>query len=146
MSYNPDISFLAIHSACKKCTPSQLMSYHMSLHLYKTLAELNDYCTTELARLLVNIVCTRRQISFEIIKTNHSKIGMNSISNKFYHISKLISLNNLNLTFVHFKKIMKIQFTKNGRTQTSTLSIIKPNESWRPVPRDLQISVTCNFL
>ena len=116
MSYSPDISFLTIHSRCKKCTPSQLMSYHMSLHLHKTLAELNEYCTTEHAKLLDNIVCTRRQMTFTIIKTNQSKIGLNSLSNKFYHISKLISLNNLNLTFVHFKKIMKIQFMKNGRT------------------------------
>ena len=41
---------------------------------------------------------------------------MNSFSNKFYHISKLISLNNLNLNFIHFKRVMKIQFLKNGKT------------------------------
>ena len=29
---------------------------------------------------------------------------------------KLISLESLNLSFVHFKKLMKIQFLKNGRT------------------------------
>ena len=104
MSYSSGISFITIHSLCKKYTPIQLMSYHLSLHLHKTLTELDRYCTTEHAALLDNIICTRRQISFEIIKTNRSKIGMNSLSNKFYHITKLISLSNLNLDFVHFKK------------------------------------------
>ena len=62
------------------------------------------------------IICTGRQLKFEIIRSNRSKIGMNTFSNKFYHISKLIGLDCLNYTFAHFKKIMKIQFLKNGRT------------------------------
>ena len=53
---------------------------------------------------------------FETFKSNRNKIGMNTISNKFFHISKLIKLDFLNLGFVHFKKLMKIQFLKNGRT------------------------------
>ena len=78
--------------------------------------DLDDSCLTEHARFLHNIVCTKRQINFEIIRDNKSKIGMNCLSNKFYHISKLISLNNLNLNFIHFKKIMKIQLLKNCKT------------------------------
>ena len=116
MSYSSELSFIRIHTMCKKCTPIQIMSFQMSLHLHKTITELYISCTTEMATLLSNIICTRRQLNFEIIKNNRSKIGMNCISNKFYHISKLVSLNNLNLDFVHFKKIMKIQFLKNGRT------------------------------
>ena len=116
MSRCPEISFITIHTLCKKCTPSQIMSYQSSLHLYKSLNDLYESCSTEHATLLSNIVCTRRQLNFEIIRNNKNKIGMNCLSNKFYHISKLISLNNLNLNFVHFKKLMKIQFLKNGRT------------------------------
>ena len=115
MSRCPEISFITIHTLCKKFTPSQIMSYQSSLHLYKSLNDLYESCSTEHATLLSNIVCTRRQLNFEIIRNNKNKIGMNCLSNKFYHISKLISLNNLNLNFVHFKKLMKIQFLKNGR-------------------------------
>ena len=45
-----------------------------------------------------------------------TKIGMNTLSKKFYHVSRMIGLDLLNLSFVHFKKIMKIQFLKNGKT------------------------------
>ena len=43
---------------------------------------------------------------------------MNTTANKFYHILKLIGLDLLNLKFVHFKKIAKIQFLKYGKTWT----------------------------
>ena len=36
--------------------------------------------------------------------------------NKFYHVNRLIGLDKLNLGFIHFKKIMKIQFLKYGKT------------------------------
>ena len=52
----------------------------------------------------------------EIIKNNATRIGLNTLSNRFYYISKIVSLDLLNLTYVHFKKIMKIQFLKNGKT------------------------------
>ena len=41
---------------------------------------------------------------------------MNTTGNKLYHINNLIGLDKLNLGFVHFKKLMKIQFLKNGKT------------------------------
>ena len=116
MSYSSEISFDKIHKVCKKCTPTQIMSYQTSLHLHRTINEIFDGCSSEHATLLNNVVCTGRQLKFEIIRSNNNKIGMNTISNKFFHISKLISLDSLNLTFVHFKKIMKIQFLKNGKT------------------------------
>ena len=110
MSNNCEISFESIHKICKKCTPTQIMSYQTSLQLYKTTNEIYEHCTSEHVTLLDNIVCTGRQLKFEIIRSNRSKIGMNTISNKFYHISKLITLSSLNLNFIHFKKVMKIQF------------------------------------
>ena len=128
MSYNSELSFVKIHSICKKCTPTQIMSYQLSLSLYKSINQMYDSCTTEHSSLLANIVCTSRQLNFEIIRNNRTKIGMNTLSNRFYHISKLISLNNLNLGFTHFKKIMKIQFLKNGKTKDVINSIQQCNE------------------
>ena len=116
MSNSSEISFIRIHTICGKCTPSQIMSYQSSLHLHKTVNEIFESVTTEHAALINNIICTRRQLKFEVIRSNGNKIGMNTLSNKFYHISKQISLDSLNLGFIHFKKLMKIQFLKNGRT------------------------------
>ena len=61
-------------------------------------------------------VFTHRQINFEIIRANSTKIGMNTLANKFYRINKMIGLDKLNLSFVHYKKIMKIQFLTYGKT------------------------------
>ena len=41
---------------------------------------------------------------------------MNTMANKFYHISKLIGLDKLNYGFLHYKNVMKIQFLKFGKT------------------------------
>ena len=41
---------------------------------------------------------------------------MNTAANKFYHITKMIGLDKLNFGFVHYKKIMKMQFLKYGNT------------------------------
>ena len=69
-----------------------------------------------LQTVLEQIVCGGRQLRFEIIRVLNGKIGMNTTANKFYHISKQISLDQLNLKYVHFKKLAKIQFLKNGKT------------------------------
>ena len=116
MSFNCDVSFETIHKKCRKCTPAQIMYYQMPLQLHKTLNEIFESCTSEHAALLINVVCTRRQLKLEVIRSNRSKIGMNAIKNKFYHITKLIGLDLINLSFVHFKRMMKIQFLKNGAT------------------------------
>ena len=94
----------------KKCTPTQIMLYQNALQLHKVVNNIFIKCTSEHAKVLLNIVCTSRQVTFEIIQDNNVKIGMNITLKKFYPINKLISLNNLN--FVHFKKSMKFQFLK----------------------------------
>ena len=71
---------------------------------------------TRRIRLFEQLICSRRQLTFELYRNNDLKIGMNTAGNKFYHINKLIGLDKLNLSFVHFKKLMKIQFLKNGKT------------------------------
>ena len=44
------------------------------------------------------------------------KRNLNTTANKLYCLSNKISLLVLNYSFVHYKKLMKIQFLKNGRT------------------------------
>ena len=111
-----EVSFEMIHSICKKSTPKQIMLYPIALKLHRILTDLNEKCTFEHVTVLTNMVCTSRQTAFEILKDNNSKIGVNTTVNKLYHINKQISLLALGHNFVHFKKLMKIQFLKYGKT------------------------------
>ena len=111
-----DISFDNIHKNNKKCTPNQIMLYQISIKLFKVVNDTEIPIKTETIRVFDQVISTRRQLYFEILRNNTYKIGMNTTTNKFYHVNKRIGLNNLNLNFVHFKKIMKIQFLKNGKT------------------------------
>ena len=78
---------------------------------------LNDpVMKTETLHVIEQSVFTGRQIIFNILRYNNNKIGMNTQTNKFYHITKLIGLDKLNLSFVHYSKIMKVQFFKYGKT------------------------------
>ena len=69
-----------------------------------------------LSKLMNQVVCTSRQVMFELHRTNQSKIGMNCTVNKLYHISKLIVLDKLKYSYPLFKKHMKLQFLKFGNT------------------------------
>ena len=114
LNLNHEISFENVHKTSNKCTPKQIMLYQISLKLYKVL---NDpTIKTETIRVMEQIVFTSRQINFEIQRSYNTKIGMNTVENKFYHITKLIGLDKLNLSYAHYKKIMKIQFLKYGTT------------------------------
>ena len=117
-NYQCDISFLNLHKNNNKCTPAQITMYHLSLNLYRTLNEnvTVNSPSTELIRLLEQVVITRRQVMFELFKTNKSKIGMNANENKLYHINKLIVMDKLNWSLPRFKKHMKIQFLTFGNT------------------------------
>ena len=110
-----NISFENIHKVNLKCTPAQIMLYQIAIYLHRTL-NFEKCPTFEQTTVLEQIVCGGRQLRFEIIRVLNGKIGMNTTANKFYHISKQISLDQLNLSYVHFKKLAKIQFLKNGKT------------------------------
>ena len=45
--------------------------------------------------------------------------------NKLFHLTKLFGLDKLNLSFVHYKKIMKIQFLKYGTRDQNSFDIPK---------------------
>ena len=116
MTERSDISFINLHKYHNKCTPGQIMFYQISLLLFKLVNENENVPSLSFVNLLEQVVCTRRQIMFECHRANHSKIGMNSLENKLYHVSKLIVINKLNWTFPLFKKHMKLQFLKFGNT------------------------------
>ena len=111
-----EISFDNIHETHKKCTPKQIMYYQIALKLHKLLNEHDNVLSFEHIILMDQIICTRRQLMFQIFKNNKSKIGMNTTANKLSHVSNQIGLDMLNLKYVHFKKLAKIQFLKNGNT------------------------------
>ena len=92
------------------------MYYQIALKLHKTVNELDSDLSFEHVTLLDQIICTRHQLSFQVLKNCDLKIGMNTTANKFYHLNNLIGLDMLNLGFVHFKKLAKIQFLKYGST------------------------------
>ena len=84
--------------------------------MHKVLNEHDNVLSFEQVTVMDQIICTHRQLKFQIFKSNNNKIGMNTTANKLYHVSNLIGLDMLNLEYVHFKKLAKIQFLKNGNT------------------------------
>ena len=89
--------------------------YQLAFNLYKTVNENDNLLppSTEFIRLLEQVIVTRRQVLFELFKTNKS---MNSNENKLYHINKLIVMDKLSWNFPRYKKHMKTQFLKFGNT------------------------------
>ena len=86
-----EISFETVHSVCEKSTPKQILLYQVALKLHKILEELDEKCTFEHVTILSNTLCTSRQTTFEILKDNRSKIGLNTTANKLYHINKQLA-------------------------------------------------------
>ena len=97
-------------------TKMQIMYYQMALNLFKTLNSQEHELSFETITVYDRIVCSRRQIKFQIHRNFNYKIGLNTTANKLNYLNNQIGLNLLNLTYVHFKKLMKLQFLKNGKT------------------------------
>ena len=95
--------------------PEQIMLYHLSLKLHKLLNGRENMLSFELVTVMDQMVCTRRQLNFKIMRNFNTKIGLNTTANKLYPLN-LINFDRINLTFVHFKKLAKIQFLTNGNT------------------------------
>ena len=92
------------------------MIYQTSLNLNKIFTSDEHELNFEVITVMDQIILTSRQINFQILRNNKRKIGLNTTSNKLYHVSNLIALERLNLKFVHYIKISKIQFLKYGKT------------------------------
>ena len=111
-----DISFENIHKVHKKSTPKQIMLYQQAILLHKTINQLDFPSSFEDVTILDQTICTSRQLKFKVYQNNSLKIGMNMTANKLHCISDQIRLDSLNLNFVHYKKLAKLQFLKYGKT------------------------------
>ena len=111
-----EISFDNIHRTHKKCTPKQKMKYQIALKLNKLINEHDGVLSFEHVTVMDQIICTSRQINFQIYTNCNSKIGQNTSANKLYRLNNEIGLNMLNLHLTHYKKLVKIQFLKYGKT------------------------------
>ena len=111
-----DVSFEKLHVTHKKCTPSQIMHYQLAISLHKTLSNCEGDLDFETITLLDQLVCTGRQINFQIHRQCNVKIGFNTTANKFYPLNNRINLITLNMNFYRFKKAAKIIFLKYGKT------------------------------
>ena len=76
----------------------------------KTVSQTEFPCTFEEVTIVNQLVCTGRQLKFQTYSDNQRKIGMHMTANKLHCISDMIGLDQLNLTFVHFKKLAKFIF------------------------------------
>ena len=92
------------------------MLYQLSLSLYKTFNVPETGLNFETITVIDQMILTSRQVNFQILKNNRRKIGINTTANKLYSLNNLIGLDRLNLNFLHYKKLAKIQFLKNGKT------------------------------
>ena len=108
------ISFDTLYKNNAKSTPTQIMHYQAALNLHKLLNF--ETVNFETVTILNQMTGTVRQTNFEILRDNNKRIGMNTTANKLYCLSGKVGLLALNLEFVHYKKLMKLQFLKYDKT------------------------------
>ena len=99
-----DISIVNLHKTHAECTPEQIICYQMSLKLHKLLNEHENHPSFEHVTVMDQIVCTGRQVNFQILRKFSTKIGLNTTANKLYPLSNLINLDRFNMSNVHYKK------------------------------------------
>ena len=92
------------------------MLYQQAILLHKTINELDFPNCFEHVTILDKTICTSRQLKFKVFRNNSLKIGINMTANKLHCVSDKIGLDMLNLSFVHFKKLAKVQFLHYGKT------------------------------
>ena len=82
MSVNTyDLSFERLHVLNKKCTPSQIMLYQLSLSLHKLYNVNSCLLDFETVTVIDQMILTSRQINFQILRNNTRKIGLNTTAN-----------------------------------------------------------------
>ena len=101
--YYPDrmISFEKIHKMNNRAMPDSLMTYKTALQLLKlynaTDSSINWICWN------LDQILTSRQAAFRILKTNKTKVGLNTLSNRFALLNGQIPLQWLFASFETFK-------------------------------------------
>ena len=96
-----NMSFENLHILCNRATPNQIMKYKLALSLFKLYN--NEFNSLEFTLLNFNQVFTSRQLTFKILKSNRTKIGLNSLANRLHLINDEIPFNWLNNELVTFK-------------------------------------------
>ena len=98
-----------LHKMYKKSTPNQIMMYQISLLLFKTVNETCHVPSGSFTKLMDQIVCTGRQIMFETHRSNKSKIGMNSLSNRLYLLNnKMLIIQKCKEITLRIRMIQKV--------------------------------------
>ena len=95
-----EISFDNLHKSHKKCTPTQIMYYQLALNLHKTLNFDECELSFEFITALDQLICTRRQVLFQIFRNSNCKIGLNFTANKLFYLNNKIGLEQLNQNFI----------------------------------------------
>ena len=96
-----NMSFENIHILCKRAIPEQILKYKLSLSLFKLYS--SDYNSLKFSLLNFYQVFTSRQMTFKTLKSNSTKIGLNSLANRLHHINNRVPLEWLNNSFETFK-------------------------------------------
>ena len=95
------MSFEAIHELCKRATPSKMQKYKLAICLHKIYNI--EFNPIEFYLLNNNQVVTSRQRNFIILKSNRTRVGLNSLANRLHTNNGLIPLDWLNLSIETFK-------------------------------------------
>ena len=111
--FYPDhmLSFVNIHKMNNRALPDSLMTYKTAIQLYKLYNSNNT--SKDWIDLNFNQILTSRQTTFMILKTNKSKVGLNTIPNRMSILNGQIPLMWLNATFNTFKVKCKKLFLDN---------------------------------
>ena len=99
--YTWSLSYKDLHELSGRATPEKMTTYKLALQLYKTFN--NRVPSADWIRININIINTSRKTKFSINKTNRLKIGMNVLSNRFWHLNGMLDLKWFNLSFNSFK-------------------------------------------
>ena len=66
------------------------MHYQIAFKLHILINDHDNVLSFEHVTVMDQIVCTSRQINFQIMRKFNTKIGMNTTANKLYHLNNLI--------------------------------------------------------
>ena len=84
------------------------MDYKLALQLYRVVN--NQVPVPDWVHLNLYNIQTRRQSTFATLKNNRLIVGMNTISNRFYHLNGKINLDWLNMSYDTYKIKCKNKF------------------------------------